>query len=424
MEKNVKLFPVYKLFSYDILFYYAISVVFLTETKGFSLSQVALFTTVYAISSIVMQIPSALIVDKIGHKRCMIIGNILCLCWGINIMVNTAFIPTVMGETVLALGFALKGVSESPFLYASLKKLNRIDEFGKKEASGSFLYFLIEALACVVAGYLFSINAYLPIIFACLCCLVATILSFNFNGTKKNYEKTPVSKHFLDLADGFKFIFKSRRLNALLLFCCVFYGVISICNILMKSYFSEHNLSATGFGYVYAIFAICAAIGSKAQGILEKRHKNKTLSFFSLTYIAMLIIAGVISLFSFKDKTVIYIGVVLFSVQSILKGAYRIIIKQYMTRYTTSSIRSKLMSAYYLCEHLGSSIFSAFASLMLAHFTVGFTCTISGFILIILIILILEFMTDRVGLDPKTYTAKDRFDLKEQEQILRNSLNK
>ena len=50
MEKNVKLFPVYKLFSYDVLFYYAISVVFLTKCKGFTLSQVALFTTVYAIS--------------------------------------------------------------------------------------------------------------------------------------------------------------------------------------------------------------------------------------------------------------------------------------------------------------------------------------------------------------------------------------
>lgn len=424
MEKNVKLFPVYKLFSYDILFYYAISVVFLTEAKGFTLSQVALFTTVYAISSIIMQIPSALIVDKIGQKRCMIVGNILCLTWCINLMVNTAFLPTVLGETVLALGFALKGVSESPFLYASLKKLNRINEFEKKEASGSFLYFMIEAVACVAAGYLFGINSYLPIVFAAICCLTATILAFNFNATKKPYEKVPAKKYFTDLADGFKFIFKSRRLNALLLFCCVFYGVISICNILMKSYFSEHNLSATGFGYVYAVFAICAAIGSKAQGVIEKRHKNKTLSFFSITYIAMLIIAGVVSLFGFKDKTVIYIALVLFAVQSVLKGAYRIIIKGYMTRYTTSAIRSKLMSIYYLCEQLGSTLFSAFASLMLAHFTVGLTCTIAGFILIIITILILEFMTNRVGLDPKRYTAKDRFDLKEQEQILRDALDK
>lgn len=423
MERNVKLFPIYKLFSYDLLFYYAISVVFLTECKGFSLSQVALFTTVYAISAIVSQIPAAIIVDKIGAKRCMIIGNILCLGWGINLMLNKSFIPVVLGETICALGFALKGVSESPFLYASLKKLNRLNEFGKKEASGSFLYFIIEAVACAVSGYLFTINAYLPIIFACLCCVTAVILALNFNSISKTREKVPIKKYVTELTDGFKFIFKSKRLNALLLFCCAFYGVISICNILMKSYFSEHNLSATGFGYVYAIFAICAAIGSKAQGLLEKRHKNKTLTFFSITYVLMLLTAGVLSLFKFRDNILINIGIILFSIQSILKGAYRIIIKQYITRYTTSSIRSKLMSVYYLCENLGSSLFSGFASIMLASFSVGLTCTIAGFILIIIMILILEFMTNKVGLDPKTYTTQDRFDLREQE-IQNNSINR
>ena len=416
MEKNVKLFPVYKLFSYDVLFYYAISVVFLTKCKGFTLSQVALFTTVYAISSILSQIPSALIVDKIGNKRCMIIGNIFCLCWGINIMLNTAFIPTLLGEVALGLGFALKGVSESPFLYASLKKLNRLDEFGKKEASGSFLYFIVEAIASTISGYLFTVNSYLPIIFACLCFLLAIILALNFNSITKPRDKIPVKRYITDLTDGFKFIFKSKRLNALLLFCCVFYGIISTCNILMKSYFSEHNLSATGFGYAYAIFAVCAAIGSKAQDILEKRHKNKTLTFFSITYILMLLMAGIFSLFEIKDNTLITIGIVLFSVQSVLKGAYRIIIKQYITRYTTSSIRSKLMSIYYLCEHLGSSIFSALVSMMLASFSVGFTCTVAGFVLIVIIVLILEFMTNKVGLDPKSYTTRDRFDLNEQEK--------
>lgn len=417
MEKNVKLFPIYKLFSYDILFYYAISVVYLTQCKGFSLSQVALFTTLYAISSIVFQIPSAIVVDKIGQKRCMIIGNVLCLCWGINLIINTSFIPVVLGEILCAAGFALKGVSESPFLYASLKKLNRLNEFGKKEANGSFLYFLIEAIACVATGYLFTINMYLPIVFACLCCLIAAVLALNFNQVNGSQENVPAKKYVLDLTDSFKFIFKSKRLNALLLFCCVFYGIISICNILMKSYFSEHSLSATGFGYVYAIFAICAAIGSKAQGILEKKHRNRTLTYFSITYILILLMAGILSLFNFKNSILINLGVILFSIQSVLKGAYRIIIKQYITRYTTSSIRSKLMSTYYLCEHLGSAIFSGLSSVMLARFSVGLTCTLSAFALIIIMIFILEYMSDKVGLDPKTYTVKDRFDLKEKQSL-------
>lgn len=411
MEKNIRLFPLYKMFSYDILFYYAISAPFFLQTKSLTLSEFALLTTAYSISSIAAQIPAAVIADRLGLKRSMITGNILCLIWGLNLIISNSFINFVIGEFVLGCGFALKGVSESPFLLATLKKIKRSDEFAKIEAKGSTLYFLIEAIACVAAGWLYTMHEYLPIIFACVCSLVATLLSFNFEKIKSKGEKLPVKVYFSDLSSAFKYIFKSKRLNALMLFCCLFYGVISICNIFMKSTLSEYSLSATGFGVSYAIFSIFCALGSKIQGKLEKRHKNKTLTVFSLTYIILLIVLGIISLFNFNNSVLIKVALVVFSIQSIIKGAYRIIIKQYITRYTTNSIRSKLMSVYYLCEHLGSTILSAFSSLLLANFSVGMSCTIAGFVIIIALIFVLEFMSSKVGLKPEKYALYDRLDL-------------
>jgi len=414
MERNVKLFPVYKLFSYDILFYYAISTVFFLNVKGLSLAEIALLSTAYSAANVIFQIPAAVIVDRLGTKLSMIVGNILCMLWVLNLIISNSFIVFILGEVVCAVGFALKGVSESPFLLSSLKKIGKGEQFANVEAKGSAMYFIVEALACILAGYLYNINVYLPMIFAATCCLVSTIISLNFNNIAKSQETTSTKKYLSDLTSGFKFIFKSKRLHAMLLFCCIFFGVISISDVLAKSYLSEFNLSSTGFGYVYAIFAICAALGSKIQDILEKKHKNKTLTYVSITYICMLLVAGVFALFNLKDNIIIKIGVVLFSVQAILKGAYRIIIKQYITRYTTSTIRSKLMSIYYLSERVGATIFTAFASLLLAHFTIGITCTLASFILIILIILVIQFMQPRMGLSPEQYTSRDRFDLKEQ----------
>jgi len=178
MERNVKIFPIYKLFSYDILFYYAISILYLNGTKGLTLAEIALLSSIYAIASIAFQIPAALISDKIGLKKSMVIGNLGCLLWGIIYLVAPNFNIILFGDIACAFGFSLKGTAETPFIYSSLKRLNRVSEFSKFEGKGSSLYFIAEAIACISAGYLFNINHYLPIIFSCICILIATVLAF------------------------------------------------------------------------------------------------------------------------------------------------------------------------------------------------------------------------------------------------------
>ena len=71
------------------------------------------------------------------------------------------------------------------------------------------------------------------------------------------------------------------------------------------------------------------------------------------------------------------------------------------------------MSIYYLSERIGSTVFSAFTSLLLASYSIGITCTIAGFVIMIIIILVLQFMHPRMGLSPDKYTSRDRFDLNE-----------
>lgn len=413
MERNVKLFPIYRLFSYDILFYYAISTMFFIEVKHLNLSEIAMLSTVYSLANVVLQIPAAILADKIGTKLGMIIGNVFCVLWGVNLITANSYYTLAIAEIFCALGFSLKGVCEVPFLLSSLKKIGHSNEFAKYESKGLSLYFVVEAVACVLSGYLYNINVYLPIIFICICSLIPTIIAMNFKEINKSAETISAKKYFSDMASGFKFIFKSKRLHAILLFSGIFFGIISLSSIFTKAYFTEFNLSSTGFGYVYAIFAVCAAFGSKIQDKLEKKYKNKTLTFFSISYVCLLVFAGIFALLNLTDNILIKIGTVLFSAQYVLKGAYNVIIKEYITRYTTSAIRSKLMSIFFLSTRIGASIFSTISSFLLANYTIGISCTISGILLVIVMIFILQFMHPRMGLAPDTYTARDRFDLKE-----------
>ena len=412
MERNVKLYPIYRLFSADILFYYAISILFLTNTKHFSLSQVAMVSSVYAIASIFAQIPASIIVDRLGLRTTMIIGNILCMMWGLFYILVPNFNIFIIGEVVSGIGFALKGVSETPFLYASLKNLNKVSQLSEVEGKGSALYYIVEALASIVAGYLFTINNYLPIIFAISCFVIATVIAFYMKPIKTKSSEIVSSKERIKVfRDGFKFIIKSKRLNALLLFACVFYGTLALGNLYIKTYFNDINTPANVFGYIFAGASVLSSIGATVQGKLEKKSKNRTLSSFSVSFLLSFIFIGICSLIFKEYITLLVIGIMVFMFQSFYKGAYFVVMKDYISRYTTSTIRPKIMSIYNLANNLGSAVLLFIASKTIDLAPTSMSYIIFGFFLFIMIILILNYMSSKVGLEPDKYTKRDRYDL-------------
>lgn len=76
-KKNVRLFPLYKMVSWDLLFYYPIIFLFLTQVKGFTAAQVLFADAFYTLSNTLWQIPVTRLVDRVGKKNALIVGNIL-----------------------------------------------------------------------------------------------------------------------------------------------------------------------------------------------------------------------------------------------------------------------------------------------------------------------------------------------------------
>ena len=85
-RSNAKLYPIYKMVSWDLLCFYSIQFLFYTITKNIDASQVLIANATYLITKIVSQIPSVTIVDLCGYKKSLIIGNFLVFL-GIMILI-------------------------------------------------------------------------------------------------------------------------------------------------------------------------------------------------------------------------------------------------------------------------------------------------------------------------------------------------
>ena len=71
-RNNAKLYPIYKMCSWDLLFFYSIEFLFYTITKKVTASEILIINGVYLLFRIVMQIPAVAITDFLGRRKSII----------------------------------------------------------------------------------------------------------------------------------------------------------------------------------------------------------------------------------------------------------------------------------------------------------------------------------------------------------------
>ena len=112
MSYNMKIFPIYKGLSWDALFYYAIEFLFLTSIKGLTAAQVLFVDAFYPIFKFILEVPSNIIVNKLGKRRSLILGNIFIVGDILFLILANNIYMVIFAWFLSAFGYALKGLTE------------------------------------------------------------------------------------------------------------------------------------------------------------------------------------------------------------------------------------------------------------------------------------------------------------------------
>ena len=91
-KRNMKLFPAYKTLSWDYIFFYTVNFLFLTQVKHINPADVVLIDSFYYLFNMFSQIPATFIIEFLGRKNSIILGNILsCLYMVVILFSNNLF---------------------------------------------------------------------------------------------------------------------------------------------------------------------------------------------------------------------------------------------------------------------------------------------------------------------------------------------
>ena len=412
-KRNMKLFPSYKALAWDFLFYYAIDFLFLTQIKGMSSADVVLLTSIQALFGIFLQIPSNIIVDLLGRRKSIILGNVLNCIYLIIFIFGQSLVIFGFAKLISALAKTIKNIAEPTLLNESIPpSTNKGNIYGKIVGKGATGHFILNAISKIVAGYTFTINGYMPLILSLIVCVIVTIMSVCYIEPVGKREKTKgsliIKQYKNDVIEGVRFIFKSRRLRALMLSSALIGSLLTILVNYQTSLLKDINLSATVIGIVAAIMSVVNAYASKKQTDFHNRFHNKTIIIIAFMASISTIIAGILGMSANQFGLAIVIIILMFIIENFSHGIYYTIRDRYFRNFTNEKIDTKIFAVRNLTLCITSGLFGMLASFLLTKMNTALSMIVVGSIFTMLFVLMGIYMKPRIGLKPEEYSEEER----------------
>ncbi len=411
-KTNMKIFPTYKKLAWDYLFFYTIDFLFLTQIKGISPADVVLKSTFYAFFSIILQIPANVIVEFLGRKNSIVLGNILNCCYMVVFMLSRNLFDLIFAELIGVMAFSLKNIAEPSLLNESIPPSKYKSQiYSKISAKGASGYYLFDTVGKTIGGFLFQVNGYLPIICSLVILIIVTILSIGFiepiQKKKVNTNEVLGKKQLAEVKEGFVYILKSERLKALILCSGLIVSLLSILMSYYVSLFEELALSASIIGIISAISTLCMCLASKSQNVFNEKLRNKTLITLAISLSVSTMIAGICGLKAKEYMILVIVTVLMHFIYGFVNGMYYTSRDRYLRNFANEQIDTKIFAANNLFSGVAKVLAGLFASFLLSKTTTANCMIITGIIFTIIYILMAKYMKTRVGLKPEQYSKEE-----------------
>lgn len=413
-KRNMKLFPIYKTLSWDYIFFYTVNFLFLTQVKNINPADVVLIDSFYYLFAMFFQIPATFVIEFLGRKNSIILGNILSCIYMVVIIFSNNLFYLIIAEVLSATAFAIKESAEPGLLNESIpptKLKGKI--FAKINEKGMSRYYIINAISTIIAGILYEVNPYIPILLSLTILMFTTLLSTLFIEPIKKTKKKKVqsTNQLKEIGEAFKFILKSERVKSLILFAAVMKGITSILSNYEISMLEELEISASYLGIIFAMLGIIAGFATKSQEKFHNQLRNKTLSALGFSVVGACFLAGILGIIAKQYQIGILLIIVFYAIKYIMVGMYDPLIEKYMSNFTNEEIDTKIFTANNFLRGISGAIFGILAAFLLDRMETAYCMIAVGVIFFILMILVCKFMKSRVGLKPEEYSKEEiKFD--------------
>ena len=357
-----KIYPLFAGLSGDLIFYIAISTLFLTEVKHLSALEISSLTTISLFVMLILNPLVMKIINKIGALNSVRVGVTVLFLGAFLITVGNNYFTILIGS-ILYESYSYFKKMDTVILRKNLTFLKEEDKHLEYESKGSLIYAIVTMFTSFVSGFLFNLNNYLPMICCLIFCLINLFL-VNFL-----YEvKTPNNK--LIKKDKRKVKITHLVFLILLLFA-VCYAIIDLgqnnsklfIQYRLDSFLSLENVSII-LTLIVSASRIVRVVANYFFITIYEKYKSKILSIigYSLLISFILILIGNFIPFKVFGIILMSIGFCLFLA---IRDPFDNYIKELLLNNTKQEDHEIMMNKLNFTRKLGKLIISSLITLIL-----------------------------------------------------------
>lgn len=414
MNRNIKLYPTYLAFTWDIFFVWTIIMLFYTNVKGLSYSQAVLLDSILYISAFILSVPLTKLFSKVKPILSMQIAVCCTMIFLIIVIFGNSFYEFVIAEIIFSISMVVVNIKQSIILSDSLHAVKRDKEFNRIYGSGLGIYYFLDAVGAIFATYIYQFNPYLAFILAFVILIFVQLFSLllkeptKFQDSNLDLQQTQVKKKSVK-PDSYKKILLSGFILSMLVYLFFFRGVVSIDSSMLRIYLQ--GLTDGGvipvwlFGILYSGYRIANSLSSKYQFKYELKFGVRSIVLFCALAILCLVGTGVVYLINPSS----ILSIVLILIMSYIFASLRPPNQIFMTKYLQVCLTKKNLERGYnlknMAEYLGYASFSSLYALLLSVFNDNFGYSNLVYIAILAVPLIISMIVF-IKFLVKKYTSK------------------
>jgi MFS family permease len=336
----------YYLFQFLISFqlWWPIWVLYLTDERGLSLTQVSVLEALFWLVIILSEVPTGAIADRFGRKPAMLLGAAFTTLAILVFGLATNYPVILVSYVAWGVGLTFLSGADSALVFDSLKAAGREHEFQRTAGIGWGL-FSLGTLAGMLAGAPLAAvtNLSFPIVVSACICFLTLIVALTFVEPPMPRAEDRLSYRAL-IVESARTVWRLPSVRSMLLLAGLLGASVNATIVFGQPFLSHHDVPLRFFGLVQMPTRLAAMVGALAAYRLTGMFgiRGTLICVAALTAASYALLGGWDSVFAFgATGTVLLANGVMFPATS-----------DYLNRRIPSSLRATILSARQLINSL------------------------------------------------------------------------
>lgn len=362
IELSNKIYPLFYGLSSDLIFFIAINTLFLTQVKDLTSSEINFMTTIGVLVSLFFYLFSHKIIKRIGNLTSIKLGTLLILIASILFTISKHLLLFIIAEILYEVSFVFKSV-DTVVLNNNLIYEHQSDKFVKIKSKATTIYSIATLITSLLAGFLFSINPYIPMIICIIICLNNFVMAHFIYEIKEDNSKSIKNKH-----NRIKF---NKIIITTIIVYGLLYGTVAVCQTndkLFMQYKLQEFMQISNISLTLSFILFLSRISRLFSNIFFIRIYDKLKN--RIIYLINIILIVSISLFIVGQIQINpIVGIILMSIGFLLLLALRDptenVLSNILLQNTLKEDKEQIMLYFQFARRLVVFLLSSLATLVL-----------------------------------------------------------